>query len=85
MLEKQVLIDEITIFPETGVMQIREKTRIIEDGKVISQSNTNRKVIAPDQPIDEFDEQIRQIAEKVRTPEKIAAYKALRKDRRKIK
>ena len=50
-LEKVVVVDQITIL-EDGQMQIREATRIMEDGVMLSQSY-HRKVITPDQDISE--------------------------------
>jgi hypothetical protein len=36
-LEKQIVVDRIEVV-EVGVVQVRTATRIVEDGKVISQS-----------------------------------------------
>ena len=46
MLEKVVVIDRVEIL-EDGTMQIREATRILEDGKLLSQS-FHRSVVSPD-------------------------------------
>jgi len=75
MLEKQIVIDRIEIL-ENGTIQTRENTRILEDGIIISEKHTNRKVLWPgcdlsDEPID-----IQTLAALVHTPEKIAAYEA---------
>jgi hypothetical protein len=75
MLEKQTLIDKIEIL-EDGVIQIREVTRILENGKVIASKNTNRRIIEPDQDISKEDQTIKDIASVVRTPEKVQAYSA---------
>lgn len=46
MLEKQVVIDRVEVL-EDGQIQVREATRIVEDGKVISEA-FHRHVISPD-------------------------------------
>jgi hypothetical protein len=44
-LEKQIVIDKIEVL-ETGQIQVREATRIFEDGKVLSQA-FRRYVLEP--------------------------------------
>jgi hypothetical protein len=73
MLEKQIVIDKIEIL-EDGTIQTREKTRILEDGVVISEKNTNRSIIPPGEDTGKMDQRVRDIAAVVHTPEKIQAY-----------
>lgn len=77
MLEKQILNDKIEIL-EDGTIQVREVTRILEDGVIISQKNTNRRIIEPDADVSKEDQTLRGIAGVVRTPEKVAEYTALK-------
>lgn len=73
MLEKKTVIDKIEIL-EDGTIQTRESTVIFEDGVEISRKHTNRKVIDPDMDITKEEKQIQDIANIVRTPEKVAAF-----------
>ena len=73
MLEKQIVTDKIEIL-ECGTIQIREVTRILEDGVIISQKNTNRSIIEPDHDVSMESEDIKGIASIVRTPEKVQKY-----------
>ena len=50
MITKQTIIDKIEVLAQTGHIQIREATQIIEDGEVISQSY-HRRVVEPDADI----------------------------------
>jgi len=50
MLEKQVVIDKVEVL-ETGVIQVREAVRIVEDGKLLSQSY-RRWCVAPGDSLD---------------------------------
>ena len=74
-LEKQIVVDKIEVF-EDGTIQVRESTRIIEDGVVISKQNTNRMVIEPDQDITNESQEIKNIAGIVRTPERLERFAA---------
>jgi hypothetical protein len=73
-LEKQVVVDKIEV-TEDGTVQVRETTRIVEDGKVISQSY-HRHTIAPGQDYSNDDARVQAIAQAAWTPEVIAAYAA---------
>ena len=73
MLEKQVVIDKIEIL-EDGTIQTREKTRILEDGVVISEKSTNRSIIEPGEPTSKMDQRVRDIAAVVHTQEMVQAY-----------
>ena len=77
-LEKQRLNDKIEI-TEDGTIRVREVTRILEDGKVISQSYTNSTLIDPGADIPKDDSRINRVLTAVHTPKVIADYKAKKK------
>jgi hypothetical protein len=81
MLEKLIVTDKIEIL-EDGTVQLREATKIIEDGKVISKSYTNRRVIEPGQDVSKEEKSIKDIVALVQTKEKVDAFKA-KKDKEK--
>ena len=74
MLTKNTVIDLCEVV-ENGTVQVRTATRIMEDGKVISQS-FHRHCIAPGQDYSGEDAKVMAICAAVHTPECIAAYKA---------
>ena len=74
-LEKQVVVDKIEVV-EVGVVQVRTATRIVEDGKVISQSY-HRHTIAPGQDYSGEDAKVRAICSAAHTPQVISAYQAM--------
>ena len=74
MLEKQEVVDLIEAI-ENGCVQVRTATRILDDGKVISQS-FHRHVVAPGDDYSNEDPRVQAICAAVQTPEVIAAYKA---------
>jgi hypothetical protein len=73
-LEKQVVVDKIEVV-ETGHVQVRTATRIVEDGKVIS-SSYHRHVVAPGQDYSNEDARVQAICQATHTAEVIAAYQA---------
>jgi hypothetical protein len=73
-LEKRVVVDKIEVV-EVGVVQIRTATRIVEDGKVISQSY-HRHTVAPGQDYSNEDARVQAICQATHTAEVIAAYQA---------
>jgi hypothetical protein len=76
MITKEVVIDKIEIL-ETGVIQIREMTRFIEDGVVINSLISDSKCIEPDMDIEnntKIDSKVKEIAQLVHTKEKKIAY-----------
>ena len=73
-LEKQEVVDLIETL-ENGCVQVRTATRILDDGKVISQS-FHRHVVAPGDDYSQEDARVQAICAAVQTPEVIAAYKA---------
>lgn len=73
-LEKTTVVDLIET-TENGCVQVRTATRILDDGKVISQS-FHRHVVAPGDDYSQEDPRVQAICAAVQTPEVIAAYKA---------
>ena len=74
MLEKVVVIDQIEVL-ESGHIQVRQATKILEDGKEISKTY-HRHVLNPGDPLEGQDEKVQAIARAVWTDEVVAAYKA---------
>lgn len=75
MLEKQITVDLIEVV-ETGHVQVRTKTAIVEDGKQIS-GTFSRHVIAPGDDYSNEDARVQAICAATHTPEVIAAYQAM--------
>jgi len=78
MLEKIILVDKIEVL-EFGHIQVREATRIVEDGEVLSQS-FHRKVISPGADYSLEDPKVQAICAAVHTAEVIAAYEATQQE-----
>jgi hypothetical protein len=74
MLEKQVVVDLIEAL-ESGVVQVRTATKIIDDGVEVSRS-FHRHVIVPGQDYSQEDAKVQAICAAVQTPDVIAAYEA---------
>jgi len=72
MLTKEIIIDRVEVL-ELGQIQVREATRIIEDGKIISQT-FHRHVLSPTDSLDGQDARVVAIANATWTPEVIASY-----------
>lgn len=75
MLEKVQIIDRIEVV-ESGVVQVRTKTSIMEDGKQIS-GTFHRHAIAPGDDYSGEDPKVQAICAAVHTKEVVAAYKAM--------
>jgi hypothetical protein len=73
-LTKEVVIDKIEV-TENGVVQVRQATRIIEDGVQLSQSY-HRWTIAPGQSYSDQDAKVKAICQAAHTSAVIAAYEA---------
>lgn len=73
-LTKEVVIDKIEV-TENGVVQVRQATRIMEDGNQLSQSY-HRWTIAPGQDYSDQDAKVKTICQAAHTPAVIAAYEA---------
>ena len=73
-LEKQVTIDKIEVL-EQGQIQVRQITRIIEDGKELSASY-HRWALAPTDDISAQDSKVQAVANAVWTDSVKSAYQA---------
>ena len=73
-LEKKVVADLIEVL-ENGVVQVRTKTAILEDGVEIS-NKFHRHVVAPGQDYSAEDAKVQAICAATHTAEVVAAYEA---------
>jgi hypothetical protein len=73
-LEKQTLVDRIEIV-ENGCIQVRTATRVVENGKVISET-FHRHVVVPGANYSAEDAKVQAIAASIHTAEVIDAYVA---------
>jgi hypothetical protein len=73
-LTKEVLIDKIEVV-ENGTVQVRQATRIMEDGVQLSQS-FQRWTIAPGQDYSDQPDNVKAICQATHTPAVVAAYEA---------
>jgi hypothetical protein len=73
-LEKQTIVDQIEV-TESGYVQVRTCTRIMENGAQIS-GTFHRHVVAPGDDYSAEDAKVQAICAAVHTPEVIAAYQA---------
>jgi hypothetical protein len=73
-LTKDIVIDKIEVL-ENGTVQVRQATRIVEEGNVISQSY-HRWSIAPGQDYSDQPDNVKSICEVTHTSAVIAAYEA---------
>ena len=74
MLEKIEIVDLIEVI-ESGVVQVRTKTAIMEDGQQIS-GTYHRHVVAPGDDYSAEDAKVQALCAAVHTPEVIATYQA---------
>jgi hypothetical protein len=74
MLEKIEIVDRIEV-TESGVVQVRTKTAIKEDGVEIS-SKFHRHVVVPGADVSGESDRVKAICAAMHTPEVIAAYQA---------
>ena len=74
MITKETVVDQVTVV-ENGTVLYREATRIIEDGKVLTQTY-HRTSLTPGQDLTDQPEKVVAIAQAAWTPEVIAAYQA---------
>jgi hypothetical protein len=73
-LEKIQIVDRIEVI-ENGVLQVRTKTAIKEDGVEIS-SKFHRHVVAPGADVSGEDAKVQAIAASIHTADVVAAYEA---------
>jgi len=76
MITKETIIDKIEVL-ENGAVLIRQATRIIDDGVVLS-STYHRSSVAPGRDVSDQDPRVQAICNAVWTPEVIAAFEASR-------
>jgi len=74
MITKETVVDQITV-TENGIVLYREATRIIEDGKVLTQTY-HRTSLTPGQDITGQPEKVVAICNTAWTSAVIAAYEA---------
>ena len=72
MLEKQIVVDLIETI-ENGCVQVRTCTRIMEDGKQLSNA-FHRHVVAPGDDYSAEDAKVQAICAAVHTADVVAAY-----------
>ena len=77
MLEKIEIVDRIEVI-ENGIVQVRTKTAIMEDGKQIS-GTFHRHVVAPGDDYSKQDARVKAICAATHTAAAVAAYKATAK------
>jgi hypothetical protein len=73
-IEKVTTVDKIEV-TESGHVQVRTATRIVEDGAILSQS-FHRHVVAPGDDYSGEDARVQAICSATHTPEVIEAYRA---------
>ena len=73
-LEKNVVVDKIEVL-ESGVVQVRTKTAILEDGEQIS-GTFHRHVVAPGDDYSAEDARVQAVCAATHTKDVVAAYKA---------
>ena len=78
-LEKLVVIDKIEVL-EDGQIQVRQATKIMEDGKEISKTY-HRWVLTPGQNLTDQIQKVQDIATATWTEEVISAYQAKQAER----
>jgi hypothetical protein len=74
MLEKIEIVDRIEVV-ESGAVQVRTKTAIMEDGKQIS-GTFHRHVVSPGDDYSKQDARVKAICAATHTAAVVAAYKA---------
>jgi hypothetical protein len=73
-LEKQVVVDQIEVL-ESGVVQVRTATKIMDDGVEVNRT-FHRHVVVPGDDYSQEDAKVQAICAAVQTPDVIAAYEA---------
>ena len=74
MITKETVVDQITV-TENGIVLYREATRIIEDGKVLTQTY-HRTSLTPGQDLEGQPANVVAICNVAWTPEVVSAYQA---------
>jgi hypothetical protein len=76
-ITKELIVDRIEVL-ENGVIQVRTRTSIMEDGKQIS-GTFHRHVVAPGDDYSKQDARVKAICAATHTAAVVAAYKAAAK------
>ena len=79
MITKETVVDQITVC-ENGIVLYREATRIIEDGKVLTQTY-HRTSLTPGQDLTDQPEKVVAICNTAWTEDVVAAYQAQQAER----
>jgi hypothetical protein len=74
-IEKVTFVDKIEALMESGILQIRTVTRVVEDGVVLAEK-FHRHTIAPDQDYSGESAEVQIACAALFTPERVAAYVA---------
>ena len=74
VITKETVVDQITV-TENGIVLYREATRIIEDGKVLTQTY-HRTSLTPGQDLEGQPANVVAICNTAWTPEVVSAYQA---------
>jgi hypothetical protein len=74
-LTKETVVDKIEVL-ESGTLQVRSATRVLEDGEVLS-SSFHRHVLAPGADTTNEDAKVVAIATATWTTEVVSAYEAM--------
>ena len=74
VLSKTVVLDRLEVL-EDGVIQIREKTTVLEDSVELSASY-HRWAVSPGDDVSDQDPKVQAITTAIWTPEVVAAYEA---------
>jgi hypothetical protein len=80
-LTKEVVIDQITVL-ENGTLQIREATRIMEDGVQLTQTY-HRHCFTPGDDTEGQDERVKAVCKAVHTEKVVKEYKDKQKEQEK--
>jgi len=73
-LTKEVVIDKVEVV-ENGIVQVRQVTRIVEDGNQLS-SSYHRWTLTPGQDVTDQESKVQAVCNAVWTEEVIADYEA---------
>lgn len=76
-ITKNIVIDSIEILPETGSIQIRQRTDIVEGNEIISSQN-HRWVLTPGQDISDQEPIVKKVVDLFWSPKVIENYKRFR-------
>ena len=76
-LEKQIS-DDLVAIDVLRIVQVRQTTQILEDGKILS-STYHRRAISPGDDYSEETDFVKSICQLVHTPQAIDTYKQMQK------